>query len=75
LKPLIRSFHAVKDGTAYFVRAVSYIHKMFIKSTTGVELIKLFFFVTDEEVKKARVFVRGRLSKARNLPSRRLPER
>jgi hypothetical protein len=42
-----------KDGTAYFARAVRYIHKMFIKSTTGVKLIKLFFFVTNKVVKKS----------------------
>jgi hypothetical protein len=44
-----------------FCQAVSYIHKMFIKTTTGVKLIKLFFSVTDKVVKKARVFVHGRL--------------
>jgi hypothetical protein len=30
------------DGTAYFAEAISYKRKMLIKSTTGVNLIKLF---------------------------------
>jgi hypothetical protein len=33
----------VMDGTAYFDRAVSYRCKMFMKLTTGVNAIKLFF--------------------------------
>jgi hypothetical protein len=35
--------HAVKDGSAYCVRAESYMRKMFMKSTTGVNVTKLFF--------------------------------
>ena len=35
--------HAVKDGPAYCVRAESYTRKMFMKSTTGVNVTKLFF--------------------------------
>jgi hypothetical protein len=30
------------DGAPYFARAVSYVCKMFIKSTTGAKVIKLF---------------------------------
>jgi hypothetical protein len=36
-----------KDGTAYFVRAVIYARKMFFKSTTGVNVIRLCFFFID----------------------------
>jgi hypothetical protein len=35
------------DGTTYFARAVSYEFKMFMKSTTGSTVIKLFSFVAD----------------------------
>ncbi len=34
-------------GAAYFARAISYAHKMFINSITGVNAIKLFSFVYD----------------------------
>ncbi len=37
------------DGAAYFARAVSYGHNMFMKCASGVRLIKLFFSVADEE--------------------------
>ncbi len=30
----------VHDGTAYFDRSVSYVGNMFMKSTTGVNIIK-----------------------------------
>ncbi len=33
------------DGTAYFVRVVSIVSNMFMKSTTGANLINLFLFV------------------------------
>jgi hypothetical protein len=40
------------DGTAYFAVAVSFSYKICKKSTSSVNAIKLFFFVTDvfEEV-------------------------
>jgi hypothetical protein len=41
----------MNDGTTYFARAVSYVRKMFMKSTTGVDVIKFFFLVTDGETK------------------------
>ncbi len=41
---------AVTYGLPYFVKAVSYTCKMFMKLTTGVNVIKLFYFVTDKEV-------------------------
>jgi hypothetical protein len=39
------------DGAAYFGRAVSYKCKMFMKLTTGVNAIKLFFFVIQNKLK------------------------
>jgi hypothetical protein len=33
------------DGATYFALAISYAHKMFINSITGVDAIKLFSFV------------------------------
>jgi hypothetical protein len=38
--------YAKDDGTAYFARAVSYEHKMFMKLATGVDVI-----VTDTQSK------------------------
>ncbi len=35
-----------KGGAAYFVTVVSYMRNMFIKSTTGVNIIKLFTAVS-----------------------------
>ncbi len=32
----------LKDGTAYLARVVSYVRNMFIKSTIGANVIKLF---------------------------------
>ncbi len=43
--------------TVYFARTVSYVSKMFMKSTTGVNALKLFFFVTDASEQEALVFV------------------
>ncbi len=40
--------HAMNNGTAFFARAVSYSHKMFMKLITGGEDTKLVFFLTDE---------------------------
>ncbi len=34
------------NGTAYFATAVSYNHKMFMKWTTGTNVIKLFTAVS-----------------------------
>jgi len=34
-------------GLAYFARAVSYAHKMFMKFATGVSVIKLFLSVNN----------------------------
>ncbi len=39
------------DGTAYFARAVSYKHKMVMKSTTGIHFINLFFLSFDAVAK------------------------
>ncbi len=36
------------DGLAYFARAVSYEYKMFMKSTTGVTVIKHFLVINRE---------------------------
>jgi hypothetical protein len=44
------------DYAAYFATAVSYTRNIFMKLTTGDNLIKLFFFLTGEEAKEARVF-------------------
>jgi hypothetical protein len=44
LKMLYGSMHA-KDGVAYFARAVIYAHKMFMKCTTGINVVKMFFFI------------------------------
>jgi hypothetical protein len=41
LRILHGSVHAM-NGPAYFVKAVSYKHKMFMKLTTGVYAIRLF---------------------------------
>jgi len=46
--------HAI-DGPDHFAGAVSYAHKMFVKLTTGVNVIKLFFYATDGEFKYASV--------------------
>jgi hypothetical protein len=45
----------MNDGTAYFAVAVSYRCKIFIKSATGVNAIKLFPSLKKKE--KARVLV------------------
>jgi hypothetical protein len=37
------------DGRGYLSRGVSYMYKMSINWTTGVNLIKLFVFITDKE--------------------------
>jgi hypothetical protein len=42
---MLGSMNAINDGTAYFVTAVSYARKMFMKSTTGVNFTTTFFFV------------------------------
>jgi hypothetical protein len=34
--------HAMNEGAAYFIIAVSYVCKMFMKSTTGGDVINLF---------------------------------
>jgi len=39
------------DGTAYFTRIMIYASKMFVKLSTGGDLIKLFFLVTHGETK------------------------
>jgi hypothetical protein len=35
------------DGIAYFATAIRYDCKMFMKLTTGVNVIKTFFYITD----------------------------
>jgi hypothetical protein len=35
------------DGAAYFATAVSYAHKIFMKSMTGVNVYKTFFSVAN----------------------------
>jgi hypothetical protein len=37
----------MNEGTAYFAKAVSYMHKMYTKLTTGFSHIEHFFFVTE----------------------------
>jgi len=42
--------HAM-DCATYFARAVSYMHKILMKFTTGGRVTKLFFFNTDVATK------------------------
>jgi hypothetical protein len=42
LKTLHASMHEMDDGTAYFVTAIIYLRKMFMKSTTGGNFMALF---------------------------------
>jgi hypothetical protein len=37
----------MNEGTAYFAKAISYMHKIYMKSNTGVSHIEHFFFVTE----------------------------
>ncbi len=47
LKILHGSMQAINYGIAYFAKAISYMHKMYTKLTTGVSHIEHFFFVTE----------------------------
>jgi hypothetical protein len=38
-----------QTALAYFVTVVSYVHKMFMKLTPYVNVIKLFSFIVDDE--------------------------
>jgi hypothetical protein len=44
------------DWAAYFARAVSYEYKMFMKSTTGVNTLKLFSWSVTLQQNKLKVF-------------------
>jgi hypothetical protein len=46
------------NGATQFVGVVSYKRKMFMKLTTGVNLVKLFTSVTYEFLYSARLFVK-----------------
>ncbi len=47
------------DSAAYQANAVSYTRKMFMKLVTGVNFIKLFFFVNDKETKYVTAYAPG----------------
>ncbi len=38
---------AMNYGIAYFAKAISYMHKMYTKLTTGVSHTEHFFFITE----------------------------
>ncbi len=48
---------------AYFAMAVSYASKRFITLAPVVNILNLFFFITDEVEKCTRLFVPGKLLK------------
>ncbi len=41
----------MEDSAIHFARDVSYARKMLMKSTIGVKVKKLFFFINDEDAK------------------------
>jgi hypothetical protein len=57
-KTLNSSMHPIYNITAYFVRPVGYVCKMFMNSTTGVNAIKSFFFSSLKN--KLECFVHGK---------------
>ncbi len=46
---ILKRLHVMSNG--YFVRAVNYACKMFMKSTKGVDAVKLFIFTADTATK------------------------
>jgi len=49
-------------GTSYFVTDVTYLCKMFVKSTTGTCIIKLFTAVINSVMLKASAFLKANKS-------------
>jgi hypothetical protein len=43
--------HCFQNASAYFAMGMSYICKVFVKLTPGINVIKLLFFTTNDEAK------------------------